>query len=108
MYQLSRRQLLAAGAGAAALALAGCSSDKQGDTKKGQDLTANKEGAMDSYGVGDQFKATAPLSFSIMMLSNAAYPYNKDWLFFSSWPSGPTSRCSPLWYPAATTTRSAV
>jgi putative aldouronate transport system substrate-binding protein len=83
MYQLSRRQLLAAGAGAAALALAGCSSDNQGDTKKGQDFTANKEGAMDSYGVGDQFKATAPLSFSIMMLSNAAYPYNKDWLFFS-------------------------
>ena len=31
------------------------------------------------YGVGDQFKATEPLTFSIMMLSNAAYPYKADW-----------------------------
>lgn len=86
MYQLTRRQLLtaaAAGAGAAALALAGCSTDNGDDTKTGPDFSANKEGAMDAFHVGDQFKATAPLSFSIMMLSNAAYPYKSDWLFFT-------------------------
>jgi len=86
MYQLSRRQLLtaaAAGAGAAALALAGCGSDDNGNTNKGPDLSANREGAMDKYAVGDQFKATAPLDFSIMLLSNAAYPYKSDWLFWS-------------------------
>jgi putative aldouronate transport system substrate-binding protein len=89
MFQLTRRQLLAAaaaGAGAAALALAGCSSDDgdgDGDGEKGPDLSANREGAMEKYGVADQFKATAPLTFSIMMLSNAAYPYNKDWPFFT-------------------------
>ena len=82
MHNLSRRQVLAgAGAGAAALALAACG-DGSGDSKKGPDLSANRAGAMDKYGVGDQFKATAPLSFSIMMLSNAAYPYKADWPFF--------------------------
>ena len=37
---------------------------------------------MKNYGVGTQFKATAPLSFSILMLSNPAYPYKANWLFF--------------------------
>lgn len=87
MTQVSRRQVLAgaAAAGAAAtigLGVAGC--DSKDDTKKGgQDYSANREGAMDKYGVGDQFKATQPLNFSIMMLSNAAYPYKADWPFFT-------------------------
>ncbi len=38
---------------------------------------------MDDYGVGDQFKATEPLTFSIMMLSNPDYPYKADWPFFT-------------------------
>jgi len=83
MYQLTRRQLLAAAAGATALGLAGCSTDDTKETTKGPDLSANREGAMDKYGVGDQFKATAPLSLSIMVLSNAAYPYKADWPFWS-------------------------
>jgi putative aldouronate transport system substrate-binding protein len=77
MYQLSRRQVLFA-AGAATLALAGCSDDEDSS-----DLGKNRAGAMDKYGVGDQFKATEPVSFSIMLLSNAAYPYKADWLFWS-------------------------
>jgi len=86
MYQLTRRQLLAAaaaGAGVTALGLAGCSTDDSKETTKGPDLSANREGAMDKYGVGDQFKATAPLSLSVMVLSNAAYPYKADWPFWS-------------------------
>jgi putative aldouronate transport system substrate-binding protein len=86
MSNLSRRRVLAAGAGvgaAATLGLAGCGGDGGSDTGKGPDLSANREGAMDKYGVGDQFKATQPLSFSIMMLSNSAYPYKADWLFFT-------------------------
>jgi len=77
MYQLSRRQVLFA-AGAATLALAGCSDDEDSS-----DLGKNRAGAMDKYGAGDQFKATEPVSFSIMLLSNAAYPYKADWLFWS-------------------------
>jgi putative aldouronate transport system substrate-binding protein len=37
---------------------------------------------MSSYAVGTQFKATQPLTFSIMMLSNPNYPYNANWPFF--------------------------
>lgn len=82
MTEVSRRQLLAAGAaaGAAMLGLAACGDG--GSDKKGQDLSKNKAGAMDKYGVGDQFKATEPLKFSIMMLSNPGYPYKADWPFF--------------------------
>ncbi len=77
---LTRRQILTGTAGIAALAVAGCSS---GGGKQSSDLSGNRAGAMDKYGVGDQFKATAPLSFSIMMLSNPNYPYNANWPFFT-------------------------
>jgi len=78
--------LLAGGAGvagAAALALAGCSSGDGKDSKSSKDLSGKRAGAMDKYAVGDQFKATQPVSFTIMMLSNAAYPYKEDWPFLA-------------------------
>src|SRR4051812_12315830 len=80
---LSRRQMLAGTAGAAgiaALSLAGCGSDDS-DSKSDKSLDGKRVGAMEKYNVGDQFKATQPVSFSIMMLSNAAYPYKEDWPF---------------------------
>jgi putative aldouronate transport system substrate-binding protein len=80
MNHLSRRQVLAAAAGAATLTLTGCGG---GGEKKDEDLDANRAGAMEKFGVGDQFKATEPLTFSIMVLSNAAYPYKADWPFFT-------------------------
>jgi putative aldouronate transport system substrate-binding protein len=80
MNQLSRRQVLA---GAATLTIAGCSSDSGSTSGQNQSLSSNRAGAMDKYNVGDQFKATAPLSFPIMLLSNTAYPYKADWLFWS-------------------------
>jgi putative aldouronate transport system substrate-binding protein len=80
MPRITRRQLLAAACGAAALALTGCG---DGDDSSGKSLDGKKAGAMDKYGVGDQFKATSPLTFSIMMLSNPAYPYKADWPFFT-------------------------
>lgn len=78
---LSRRQALFGAAGLAALAVAGCSSTSSG--KKSSDLSDNKVGAMDKFGVGDQFKATAPVNFSLMLLSNTNYPYKPSWLFWS-------------------------
>jgi len=78
MYQLSRRQVLVA-AGAATLALASCGSDDE----EGQNLSGKRAAAMDKYGVGDQFKAAEPVTFPVMLLSNAAYPYKSDWLFWS-------------------------
>ncbi|GIE95650.1 ABC transporter substrate-binding protein [Paractinoplanes rishiriensis] len=77
MVQLSRRSLLAA-AGAASVAglAAGCGDD---GSEGGAGLDDKKAGAMESFKAGDQFKATEPLKFSIMMLSNQAYPYKADW-----------------------------
>jgi putative aldouronate transport system substrate-binding protein len=81
MYkEVSRRKFLVGAGAAATLALAGCGS---GSSNKNTDLSGKKDGAMDKYANGDQFKATQPLTFSIMMLSNAAYPYKADWLFFT-------------------------
>jgi putative aldouronate transport system substrate-binding protein len=79
MYRMTRREVLIA-SGAATLALAGCSS---GGTKTTVNLSANRVGAMDHFGVGDQFKATRPLSFPILHLDNPGYPLKKDWLFWS-------------------------
>jgi putative aldouronate transport system substrate-binding protein len=79
MHQPSRRQFLAgAGAGAAALAIAACSNAPGGSSAS----SANQVGAMKTFGVGTQFKATEPVAFSIAMLSNPAYPYNANWPFF--------------------------
>ncbi|MFC4999033.1 extracellular solute-binding protein [Dactylosporangium cerinum] len=79
-HQVSRRALFGACGAAAVAALAGCGDDD--DPDKGQDYTGHRDGAMDGYGAGQQFTATQPLTFSIMMLSNAGYPYKADWLFF--------------------------
>lgn len=81
MNRLSRRQVIG-GTAAATLALAGCTKDG-GGSGIDQDLTKNRAGAMDDYAAGTQFKATALLTFSIMVLSNPSYPYKKDWLFWS-------------------------
>jgi putative aldouronate transport system substrate-binding protein len=37
---------------------------------------------MKNFGVGTQFKAAQPMTFTIAMLSNPAYPYNANWPFF--------------------------
>jgi putative aldouronate transport system substrate-binding protein len=82
MNMPSRRAFLGtAGAGAAAAFLAACSSapPSPGSSSSGN---TNTSGAMKNYTVGTQFKATAPLSFPILMLSNPAYPYKANWLFF--------------------------
>ncbi|WP_433088047.1 extracellular solute-binding protein [Dactylosporangium sp. CA-052675] len=82
--KVSRRAVLGAAGAAAFATLAGCSGDDGDDTGDGkaQDYSANREGAMDGYAAGTQFTAKSPLTFSIMMLSNAAYPYKENWTFF--------------------------
>jgi putative aldouronate transport system substrate-binding protein len=79
MIQLSRRQMVLGGA--ASLALAGCSSG--GGSAAGPDLSANKVGAMSAFNVGEQFKATAPLSFSVLYNNSPSYPLKNNWLFWS-------------------------
>ncbi|MDT0123332.1 extracellular solute-binding protein [Paenibacillus sp. RRE4] len=38
--------------------------------------------AMDSYNVGETFKATEPFNLSILYSDHPTYPYKKDWLLF--------------------------
>ncbi|MDH2425315.1 extracellular solute-binding protein [Sphaerisporangium sp. TRM90804] len=76
---MNRRQALVAIG--AFVALAGCGSDEP--KKQGESSTANRAGAMPNYGVGTQFKATAPLTFSVLYNNHPFYPMKKDWLFWS-------------------------
>ncbi|MEV4460761.1 extracellular solute-binding protein [Microbispora sp. NPDC049633] len=82
MYEINRRQaMVAAGA---FLALAACSTNgDSGEKKNGDALAANRKGAMADYGVGKTFKATAPLSFTILYNNHPFYPIKNDWLFWS-------------------------
>ncbi|WP_022882807.1 ABC transporter substrate-binding protein [Gryllotalpicola ginsengisoli] len=76
---LSRRDVLVMGlAGAAAGLLAGCSS---GAASTG-DVAGKTVGAMKDYTAGTQFKATKPLTFTMLFQDNPAYPYKKSWEIF--------------------------
>ncbi|MFC4116871.1 extracellular solute-binding protein [Nonomuraea zeae] len=79
MREFSRRQAIL-GLGALTLVLAGCGEDET--PKKTADVSANKAGAMASYGVNQQFKATEPLSFDVLYNNHPFYPHKNDWLFW--------------------------
>ena len=76
--QLRRRDFLGlASVVAIGLTMAACDSEAgTSDTSKA------RTGAMDSFGVGDTFKATAPLTFSFLFSDQPTYPYKKDWLLW--------------------------
>ncbi|QSB16519.1 extracellular solute-binding protein [Natronosporangium hydrolyticum] len=79
--RVSRRSLLAgAGAVTAGSLLAACSSNGGSGSS---DLSEHQVGAMDDYGVGDQFRASEPVEFSILMQDHPGYPHDPDWLFWS-------------------------
>ena len=81
-HKISRRTALAA-AGALVVSLtAACGSDDD-SSKKSEDLSGNKVGAMDKYGAGDQFKATEALKFTILYSNHPSYQIKNDWLFWS-------------------------
>ncbi|MFI7454104.1 extracellular solute-binding protein [Nonomuraea sp. NPDC049714] len=79
MRELSRRQAII-GLGAFTFVLAGCGGDEA--PKKAADVSANKAGAMADYGVNQQFKATAPVSFDALYNNHSFYPHKDDWLFW--------------------------
>ncbi|WMM33138.1 ABC transporter substrate-binding protein [Shouchella clausii] len=59
------------------LVIAGCSStDSDGEEEM------NSKGAMESYNVGDTFKAEEALEFSMMYSDHPNYPYKEDWLLW--------------------------
>lgn len=80
MTNISRRSLLVT-LGAATLGLAGCTSS--GGSDKSSDLSKNRTDAMDTFAVGQQFKATAPVTFSTLLNDNPGYPEKGNWLFWT-------------------------
>ncbi|GLY24974.1 extracellular solute-binding protein [Micromonospora sp. NBRC 101691] len=79
MVHRTWRRAAVVAAGLLTLSLAACSED----SPEAKDLTGNRAGAMAEYGVGDQFKATAPVSFSVLYNNHPNYPLKKEWLFWS-------------------------
>ncbi|UFT98768.1 extracellular solute-binding protein [Radiobacillus kanasensis] len=64
--------------------LAACKSAEEAGSEEG---SSEKDGevsgvAMKDYGVGDQFKATEPVTFSMLYSDHPNYPYQEDWLLF--------------------------
>lgn len=77
------RYALPAIASAAALMLAACSDDTDGNPSGGEaDLSSQMQGAMETYEAGDQFTATEPLTFSILWTEWPELPVTDSWEFF--------------------------
>ncbi|GIG92257.1 ABC transporter substrate-binding protein [Plantactinospora endophytica] len=80
MFQRVRRRAAVVAAGALTLSLVACGS---GDDSEAEDLSANRAGAMSELGVDQQFKATEPVSFSVLYNNHPNYPLKNDWLFWT-------------------------
>lgn len=78
--QLSRRQVLAAAGFIGLATVTGCGSGDDGGD--GKDLSKKRDGAMKNYRAGQQFKASRPLSFSVLHNNNPVYPMKNGWLFW--------------------------
>lgn len=78
--QLSRRQMLSAAGFVGLAALTGCGGGEDGGDAK--DLSKKRDGAMKEYRAGEPFKASEPLSFSVLHNNNPVYPMKNDWLFW--------------------------
>ncbi|MCX3062941.1 ABC transporter substrate-binding protein [Streptomyces beihaiensis] len=78
---LSRRQILAAAGFVGLATLAGCGGSGD-DGSDGKDLSKKRTGAMKTFGAGERFTATRPLSFSLLHNDNPVYPMKKSWLFW--------------------------
>ncbi|MEU7841284.1 extracellular solute-binding protein [Micromonospora sp. NPDC049114] len=79
----------------AASSIAACSEDSS-DAK---DLSENRAGAMADYGIGKQFKASEPVSFSILYNNHPNYPLREDWLFWNELKSRANVTLSPVAVP---------
>lgn len=71
----------AATAAVVALALTACGGGTEDDTGEVPGKT-NTAAAMTDYKVGDQFKATEPVTFSLLYSDHPNYPAKDDWLLW--------------------------
>ncbi|MFV2102920.1 extracellular solute-binding protein [Micromonospora sp. LOL_024] len=80
MFRRSWRHAAAATAALFALTSITACGDDPSDA---EDLSGNRVGAMENYAAGTQFKATEPLSFSVLYNNHPNYPLKEDWLFWT-------------------------
>ncbi|WP_211746944.1 extracellular solute-binding protein [Paenibacillus sp. Marseille-Q4541] len=59
------------------VSLAACSNNMGGKEAENQ-----SKGAMETYAVGDSFKATDPFNLPILYSDQPSYPYKQDWMLF--------------------------
>lgn len=78
---MHRRSFLTAAGSMALLATGACTSS---DPDSGTDPAAQGAGSMPGYKVGDQFKATEPLTVTGLFSDHPVYPYQKDWLLWKA------------------------
>ncbi|MGW4801220.1 extracellular solute-binding protein, partial [Nonomuraea sp. NPDC004297] len=81
MREISRRQAIIGLGAFASLALTACGSDGEAPAK-GAAEPAGKAGSMSGFAVGQQFKATEPLSFDVLYNNHPFYPNKGDWLLW--------------------------
>jgi len=90
---MTRRTMLRGGLVTAAavpfgLSLAACDTSSTGGGGGGggedadTDMEAQSEGAMEDFGPGTTFVATAPVTFGMLYRDHPNYPYSADWSFF--------------------------
>ncbi|MDG4798098.1 extracellular solute-binding protein [Micromonospora sp. WMMD1082] len=96
MFRRSWRHTAAAAAALLALSSITACSD---DSSSNEDLSENRVGAMDNYSVGTQFKASEPLSFSLLYSNHPNYPLKNDWLFWSELTSRTNVTLEPVAVP---------
>ncbi|MFB6848731.1 extracellular solute-binding protein [Streptomyces sp. NPDC056373] len=77
---MSRRRILTAAGFIGLATVTGCGGGDDGGD--GKDLSKKQNGAMKNYRAGQQFKASRPLSFSVLHNNNPVYPMKSGWLFW--------------------------
>lgn len=82
MQKVSKKLIAGVTALGLTLGLAACGSAEGGD--KAPNVGGKDVGAMEKYEVGDTFKATEPVKFSLLYRDHPSYAYNKDWLFWKA------------------------
>lgn len=86
MSMTKHRSKAVAAVAALALALTACGGGAAQDPKAPVDTAALKDkmvGAMTDFKAGTTFKATEPVTFSLLYRDHPNYPYNADWDFFT-------------------------
>lgn len=102
--QLTRRSLLGFGlAGIATGVLAGCTTDSTSTSKSSSTdaFSGKTKGAMKKLGVNEQFKATVPLTFSLLFQDNPAYPQKSSWELWKDIPKKTNVTFNPTIVPYA-------